>query len=246
MSHQHDPAGEQGESFDEFFPERRREEDTDPGLARTEQAAVPPAGRTRRSDATRAQRSGSRGGGGGLREGLLAPLAALLGAVLALIVVVGLVIQKVNSKPETHDAHGSIAQGNIPTPQSSFTGDQPAGSSDAAPTDGVPGGSATGADGQAGPTAPATDGGALASATGLGALPIGFTKCSEKVAAGPKTSCEFAAAVAEKAAGRGGSGRYQITAYSPRTRKNYQLSCAPANFTTCVSDSGASVLVARG
>ena len=123
----------------------------------------------------------------------------------------------------------------------------------AASTDGAPGGSASGGsasgdagtNGQAGPTAPATDGGALASATGLGALPIGFTKCSESVAAGPKTSCEFADAVAAKAAGRSDQDRYQISAYSPRTRKNYQLSCAPANYTTCVSDSGASVLVAR-
>ncbi len=81
-----------------------------------------------------------------------------------------------------------------------------------------------------------------ASPTAVG-LPSGAIACTETVARNQSTSCEFAANVAVQVRQAGDVDSFQVSAYSPVTKKSYTMTCQKDTWTTCTGGVNAVVYV---
>jgi len=91
---------------------------------------------------------------------------------------------------------------------------------------------------------PASRSSAAPSASGAAAFPpAGATSCSDTVAAGPNTSCEFAANVAAALPALSAGATQVVTAVSPVTGQSYQMTCVRADYVTCTGGTNATVYV---
>ena len=102
----------------------------------------------------------------------------------------------------------------------------------------------------ASPSATPSPSASVEGAVPQGAIACGVTGSGDTAAvyAGhPNTSCPFAQEVATAYRATGASGgSVQVTAHSPVTGKDYTLTCTGTLPTTCVADTGATVLLTRG